>query len=58
MVMAEIYINCGRYDEAIEELEFILALEERFTVNDFKFWAWLDPIRDNPHFQAMIKKYQ
>ncbi len=57
MGMAEIYINCGRYDDAIEELEFVLALEEHTTVNRLKFWPWLDPIRDHPRYQALMKKY-
>lgn len=56
--MAQIYTQCGRYDEAIEQIEIILALEGNFTVNDFKLDDSFDPLRGIPKFQALMKKYE
>jgi hypothetical protein len=57
MVMARIYVNCEKYDEAIDELELVLSLETQVTVNTLKLKHWIDPLRDHPRYQAMIKKY-
>ena len=57
MLMARIYANCGRFDEAMDELEDVLSLETYVTVNTLKYKHWIDPFRDNPRFQALIEKY-
>jgi hypothetical protein len=57
MVMAHIYRGCGRYDEALDELENVLSLELGLTVNDLEFGPWTKPLRNNPRFQAMIERY-
>jgi len=58
MVMARIYANCGRYDQAIDELEDVLSLETDVTVNTLKYKHWIDPFRDHPRYQALIEKYE
>lgn len=57
MVMAQIYTNCGRYDEAIDELEYVLSLETEYNVNRLKFISWIEPLKDLPRFQAVMKQY-
>jgi hypothetical protein len=57
MVMARIYAECEKYDEAIDELELVLSLETRITVNTLKLKHWIDPLRDHPRYKSMIKKY-
>lgn len=57
MVMAIIYTNCGRYDEAIDELEELMALRTIYTVNDLKLNSMLDPLRTLPRYQEMIARY-
>jgi len=57
MVMARIYANCGKYEEAIDELELVLSLETHITVNTLKFKHWLDPLRDNPGFKQLLIDY-
>jgi tetratricopeptide (TPR) repeat protein len=57
MIVARIYANCGKYDEAINELELVLSLETDITVNTLKYKHWIDPFRDHPRYQALIKKY-
>jgi hypothetical protein len=58
MVMARIYANCGRYDEAIDELELVLSLEIYITVNTLKYKHWIDPFRDHPRFQALLERHK
>ena len=57
MVMARIYANCGKYDEAIKELELVLGLKTYITVNTLKLKHWIDPIRNHPDYIALTKKY-
>ena len=57
MVMAEIHINCGNYDEAIDELDYLLSLKADYTTNNLRLWSWVDPLRNHPRFQAMIEMY-
>lgn len=58
MVMARILINCGKFDEAIDELEFILSLESITTPNSYKLFHWMDPIRDNQRFIKLLERYK
>jgi len=58
MVMAKIYVNCGSYEEAIDELDYLLSLRVAFSANDLKLWRWVDPLREHSRFQALIEKYE
>lgn len=55
--MATIYVECGEYDKALDELEVLLAEQTPFTVNDFKLNPDLEPLRKLPRYQEMIRKY-
>ncbi|MBI5267115.1 MAG: hypothetical protein HY851_07780 [candidate division Zixibacteria bacterium] len=55
--MADIYIKCGEYDKALDELETLLSQRTGFTANDFKLIGYLDPLRKLPRYQEMVKKY-
>jgi len=57
MVMAIIYVKCGQYDRALDELEELLAQQTPFTVNDFKLNGKLEPLRELPRFQRLLEKY-
>jgi len=57
MVMAIIYVTCGRYDDALDELEDLLAQQTPYTINDFKLNLRLDPLRELPRYQEMMRKY-
>ena len=57
MVMAEIYVNCGKYDEALDELEAVLSQKSFVTTNTLKFSKWLDPVRQNPRYKSLIEQY-
>ena len=57
MVMAIIYVECGEYDKALDELDELLAQQTPYTVNDFKLNMELEPLRKLPRYQEMMRKY-
>ena len=58
MVMAEIYTNCGLYDEALDEIDHALSQETIVTVNQIlTLQPWLRPLHNLPRFKALIEKY-
>jgi len=57
MVMAIIYVTCGQYDKALDQLEELLAQQTPYTVNDLKLNEKLEPLRKLPRYQGMIQKY-
>ena len=57
MVMANILIKCGKYEEAIEKLDYVLSLNGWYTVNNLIMEKDYDPLRDMPEFQILLKKY-
>ena len=57
MVMAIIYVTCGQYDKALDQLEELLAQQTPYTVNDLKLNEKLKPLRKLPRYQEMMQKY-
>jgi hypothetical protein len=55
MVMAIIYVKCGKYDKALDELEELLSQQTNYTVNDFKLNKELEPLRKLPRYQEMMR---
>ena len=57
MVMAEIYTHCGRYDDALDELEYLLSLETDYTANDVRLNPTFDRIRHLPRYRELMNRY-
>jgi len=57
MVMAQIYATCGMYGKAIEEIDYLLSLETKFTVHNIELEETFDPLRELPEYQRLMKKY-
>ena len=58
MVMALIYMNCGEYEKAMDEMETILSLGIGvFNPNTIQMIPWFKPLHDNERFKALMKKY-
>jgi len=57
MVMAVIYVKCGEFDKALDELEELLSQQTNYTVNDFKLNQDLEPLRKLPRYQRLIEQY-
>jgi serine/threonine protein kinase/tetratricopeptide (TPR) repeat protein len=47
----------GSYDAAIETLDRILGGPSPWSIHDYLIDPLIDPLRDHPQFQALIKKY-
>jgi serine/threonine-protein kinase len=56
--LAYTYSMVGEYDKALDEIELLLSIPYYFTTWDLKLNPFWDPMRENPRFQELIKKYQ
>lgn len=45
-------------DAAIDRLEYLLSNPDWYSIWDVKLDPFLDPLRDHPRFQELIKKYE
>ncbi len=57
MVMAKIYLLAGQYDNAIDELEFVLSIPAPVSAKSLRINPFFEPLRDQPRFQALLEKY-
>jgi len=57
MVMARIYVKCGKYNEAIQVIDDLLAKGGYFTIYNFTLDHNFDPIIGLPEFKALEQKY-
>ena len=55
---AKIFAQAGLVDEALAELEPLLAGPSITNVHMVRLDPRYDPIRDNPRFQALLEKYE
>jgi len=58
--LAQVYIMVGKYDAALDKLEFLLSLHapKYITAPILRLDPMYDPIRNNPRFQALLTKTQ
>jgi tetratricopeptide (TPR) repeat protein len=53
-----VFLPAGDYDGAIEELDVYLAGPGQWSIEGLLPDPRLDPIRDDPRFQALVEKYK
>jgi len=58
MFMAEIYVICGRYEEAIDELEYFSSIESFNKINGLKFNPVFAPILDHPRYKKLAERHK
>jgi hypothetical protein len=58
MVMASVYTKAGRYDDALDELEYLLSIPSPFTARLLAITPDFAPLHDYPRFQALLEKYE
>jgi hypothetical protein len=58
MVMAQIDVLSGEYDDAIDELEELLSSQTWWTTTYMEADPFLKPLRNLPRFKALMSKYQ
>ncbi len=54
---ARIYTMIGKYDEAIDALEQLMTIPYNLSVNQLRLDSDWDPLRDNPRFKALLRRY-
>ena len=57
MVMAQVDVIIGRYDDAINELETLLSIQSWWTTTYILADPYFEPLHKIPRFNSMIKKY-
>lgn len=55
--MAYVYALVGEYDLAIDELEYHLSIPAWSSSKSLRAEPIFAPLRDNPRFISMLKKY-
>ena len=56
--LAQIYVQIGDYDAAVDRLEQVLSVPSIISVPLLRFDPLWDPLRDLPRFQALLAKYE
>jgi serine/threonine protein kinase/Tfp pilus assembly protein PilF len=55
--LAQMYTLSGEHEAAIDQLELLLSIPFEISVTLIRLDPTWDPLRDNPRFQKLIKKY-
>lgn len=58
MVMAQVDVMIGNYDDAIDELEQLLSIESWWTAAYMRADPLFSPLRELPHFNSMLTKFE
>jgi TolB-like protein/Flp pilus assembly protein TadD len=53
--LAEIYVKCGKYDAAIDQLEICLSMPSGMSVGHLRADPIWDPLRTNPRFRRLME---
>ncbi|UCC44794.1 MAG: hypothetical protein JSU65_02380, partial [Candidatus Zixiibacteriota bacterium] len=56
--LAIVYTMTGKYEEALDRLEYLLARPANISVSRLRVDPRWDPLRDHPRFQALLEKYE
>ena len=56
--LAEVYIVVGKYDLAIDQLDYLLSHPSRVQIEGLRKHPIYDPLRDHPRFRALLAKYE
>ena len=55
--LAKIYTRVGQHDKALDLIDGLLSMPCELSVGLLRLDPVWDPLRDNPRFQALLKKY-
>jgi len=54
--LAIIYTMVGEYDEAIDQIEYLLSVPGESSISLLRCYPTWDPLRDHPRFQKLIEQ--
>ena len=57
ITLAEIYTKTGEFDQALDQLDYVLSIPSWFSVRALQLEPMWDPLRSHPRYQQLIKKY-
>ncbi len=55
--LAMIYATVGEQEAALDQIEYVLSIPGRFSVQLLRLDPRWDPLRDHPRFQALLQNY-
>jgi serine/threonine-protein kinase len=53
--LAEIYVRCGKYEAAIDQIETWLSVPSGISVGLLRVDPIWDPLRTNPRFRRLVE---
>lgn len=56
--LAHIYTMVGEYEDAVDQIEYLLSIPSRLSVACLRLDPRWDPLRDHPRFQKLLEKYE
>jgi eukaryotic-like serine/threonine-protein kinase len=57
ITLAEIYTMTGEFDQALDQLDYLLSIPSWFSVRTLQLEPVWDPLRSHPRYQQLIKKF-
>ena len=56
-LLAQIYVMVGEYEDAIDQLEYLLSIPALLSTPSLRVDPTWAPLREHPGFEALLKKY-
>ena len=57
MDLISIYVMTGSYDDAIDQITYLLSIPSYHSINYFRLIPRMDPLRKLPRFQKLVERY-
>jgi serine/threonine-protein kinase len=55
--LAQIYVMVGEYEEALDQIEYLLSIPTSLSVALLKLDPLWNPLRNHPRFKRLLEKY-
>ncbi|MBN2000706.1 hypothetical protein JW935_24365 [candidate division KSB1 bacterium] len=55
--LISIYIRTGRYDDALDQMTYLLSIRSSYSVHYYRLTPTMDALREHPRFQRLTQRY-
>jgi hypothetical protein len=55
--LTQIYVMVGEYEEAVDQIEYLLSISSHLSVPLLRLDPRLDPLREHPRFKQLLEKH-